>query len=318
MTPDMPTRPLGDLRVTVAGLGCNNFGRRVDLEGTRAVVDAALEAGVTFFDTADTYGGHGGSEKLLGKLLEGRRDQVVLATKFGADMGDTPGYPDAPRGSARYIGAAIDWSLARLKTDYIDLYQYHLPDGVTPILETLTALDELVRAGTVRAIGCSNFSADQLEEAEVVTREAGLTPFISIQNHYNLLEREIEAEITPLCERLGVGILPYFPLASGLLTGKYRRGQPPPAGTRLAEREVVANEETFDRIEALAAYAEARGIEVIDVAIGGLAAQRMVACVIAGATTPEQVRRNAQAARWVPSAQDLAELDAIVPPPVRR
>jgi aryl-alcohol dehydrogenase-like predicted oxidoreductase len=318
MTDEMPTRPLGPLRVTVAGLGCNNFGRRVDLAGTRAVVDAALEAGVTFLDTADIYGGHGGSEKYLGKALDGRRDQVVLATKFGMDMGDTPGYPDAPRGSARYIGAAIDWSLARLRTDYIDLYQYHEPDGVTPILETLTALHELVRAGTVKAIGCSNFSAEQLEEAEVVAREAGLTPFVSLQNHYNLLEREVEAEITPLCEGLGVGILPYFPLASGLLTGKYRRGQPPPPGTRLAGREVVGDAEAFDRIEALEAFAVARGIELIDVAIGGLAAQRMVASVIAGATTPEQVRRNAQAARWVPSEEDLAELDAIVPPPVRR
>jgi aryl-alcohol dehydrogenase-like predicted oxidoreductase len=316
----MRYRPVGEsgLVVSVVGLGCNNFGQRVDLDGTRAVVDAALEAGVTFLDTADIYGGKGGSEKYLGKVLEGRRDEVVLATKFGGDMGDAPGYPDAPRGSARYIGAAIDWSLARLKTDRIDLYQYHLPDGVTPIHETLRALDQLVRTGVVRAIGCSNFTAEQLEEVEVVAREEGLTRFVSVQNRYNLLERDLEADVLPVCERFGIGILPYFPLANGLLTGKYKRGEPAPPGTRLAGRGPVADDETFDRIEALTEFAAARGLELIDVAIGGLAAQPMVASVIAGATTPEQVRRNAQAARWIPTKEDLAELDAIVPPPVRR
>jgi aryl-alcohol dehydrogenase-like predicted oxidoreductase len=317
-TSDLPTRRLGELDVSVVGLGCNNFGWRVDLEGTRAVVDAALEAGVTFLDTADTYGGQGSSEKLLGKVLEGRRDQVVLATKFGMDMGDAAGYPDAPRGSRRYIAAAIDWSLARLRTDRIDLYQYHQPDGVTPIYETLSALDELVKAGVVRCVGCSNFTAEQLEEAEIVARGEGLTPFVSVQNRYSLLERQIEADVVPLCERLGIGVLPYFPLANGLLTGKYHRGEPPPPGSRLAGRGHVADDATFDQIEALSEFAAARGLELIDVAIGGLAAQPMVASVIAGATTPEQVRRNAQAGRWVPTAEDRAELDAIVPPPVRR
>jgi aryl-alcohol dehydrogenase-like predicted oxidoreductase len=315
--PDLPTRRLGDLEVSVVGLGCNNFGRTVDLDGTRAVVDAALEAGVNFLDTADIYGGHGGSERLLGEVLKGRRDQIVLATKFGMDMGDAPGYPDAPRGSRIYIGAAIEWSLQRLQTDYVDLYQYHEPDGVTPIAETLGALDELVKSGVVKCIGASNFTGVQLNEAAVVARERGLTPFVSVQNRYNLLERGLEADVMPVCRRLGIGILPFFPLANGLLTGKYRRGEPPPPGTRLHARGRVADDKTFDRLEALARYAEARGLTMVDVAIGGLAAQPMVASVIAGATKPEQVKANAAAARWVPTKEDLAELDRIVPPPPR-
>jgi aryl-alcohol dehydrogenase-like predicted oxidoreductase len=314
MSAEMPVRRLGDLEVSVVGRGCNKVGRTVDLEGTRAVVDAALEAGVNFLDTADIYGGRGGSERLLGEVLQGRRDQVVLATKFGMDMGDAPGYPDAPRGSRTYIAAAIERSLDRLQTDHIDLYQYHEPDGVTPIEETLAALDELVSSGVVKNIGASNFSAPQLEEAAAVARKRGLTPFVSVQNRYSLLERGLEADVTPVCRRLGVGILPFFPLANGVLTGKYRRGEPPPPGTRLHARGRTVPDETFDRLEALERYAQARGLTMVDVAIGGLAAQPMVASVIAGATKPEQVKANAAAAWWVPTAEDLAELDRIVPP----
>jgi aryl-alcohol dehydrogenase-like predicted oxidoreductase len=310
----MPTRALGELRVSVVGLGCNNFGGRVDAAGTRAVVDAALEQGVTFFDTADTYGGKGGSERLLGEVIRGRRDQVVLATKFGMDMGDAPGYPDAPRGSREYIQVAIQKSLERLDTDHIELYQYHQPDGVTPIAETLGALHELVQAGTVRCLGASNFSGEALEEAAAVAERDGLTPFVSVQNQYSLLEREIEEDVMPVCERLGIPILPFFPLASGLLTGKYRRGEDAPTGTRLHGR---ADEATFDQLDKLARFAEERDLEVVQVAIGALAAQPMVASVIAGATKPEQVRANARAAQWTPSPEELAELDAIFPSPRR-
>jgi aryl-alcohol dehydrogenase-like predicted oxidoreductase len=315
MTGTVPTRELGDsgLHVSVVGLGCNNFGRSVDLEGTRTVVDAALDSGVTFFDTADTYGGSE-SERLLGEVLRGRRDEVVLATKFGMDARGANGPPVGARGSARYVRQAAEASLRRLDTDTIDLYQYHEPDGVTPIEETLGALDALVKEGKVRHIGCSNFSAERLEEAERVARENGLTRFVSLQNEYSLLKRGIEREVLPLCERLHVGVLPYFPLASGLLTGKYRRGEQAPDGTRLAGRDSVATEDQFEILEALARYAERRGLSMLDVAIGGLLAKPAVSSVIAGATKPEQVRANAAAARWSPSAEDLAELDAITTP----
>jgi aryl-alcohol dehydrogenase-like predicted oxidoreductase len=296
------------------GLGCNNFGGRVALEGARAVVDAALESGVDFLDTADSYGGGGGSERILGELLRGRRDDVVLATKFGADAGDANGVPAGPRGSRAYIRQSIEASLRRLDTDRVDLYQYHLPDGVTPIEETLRALNELVDEGRVVEIGCSNFSASQLAEAAEVAREHGLRPFASLQNEYSLLDRRIEADVIPECERLGVAVIPYFPLASGLLTGKYRRGEDAPPGTRLFGRRRVADDETFDRLEALQAFAAERGLEPVDVAIGGLLAQRTVASVIAGATKPDQVRANAGAARWEPTAEDLRELDRIFPP----
>src|SRR5438309_5096858 len=229
---DLPRRALGDggIEVPVIGLGCNNFGRRVDLEGTRAVVDAALDQGVSFLDTADIYGGAGGSEELLGQVLEGRREHVILATKFGMDMADGKG----PRGSRDYVHQAAQASLRRLRTDVIDLYWYHRPDGVTPISETLEALDELVREGTVRSIGASNFTAQQIEEADAVARERGLTRFVAVQNEYSLLVREAERAVLPACERLGIAFIPYFPLASGLLTGKYQRDQPAPSGTRLA------------------------------------------------------------------------------------
>jgi len=310
--PQLPTRPLGDsgLDVSVVGLGCNNFGRRVDLEGTRAVVDAALEQGVTFFDTADIYGGGGASEELLGEVLEDRRDQVVLATKFGMDMGDGQG----PRGSRQYVLNAAEASLRRLGTDVIDFYWYHQPDGVTPIEETLGALEELVQAGKVLAIGASNFSAAQLDEADAVARQGGLTRFAAVQNEYSLLVREAERDVLPACRRLGISLIPYFPLASGLLTGKYRRGQPAPPGTRLASREQVASDERFDLLEALEEYARPRGLTMLELAIGALLARPEVASVISGATKPEQVQANASAATWSPSQDDLAELERVLEP----
>jgi aryl-alcohol dehydrogenase-like predicted oxidoreductase len=306
----LPTRPLGDsgLQVSVVGLGCNNFGRRVDLDGTRAVVDAALAEGVTFFDTADIYGGRGASEELLGQVLEGRRDDVVLATKFGMDMGDGKG----PRGSRDYIIQAVEASLRRLRTDVIDVYWYHQPDGTTPIAETLETLDELVRAGTVRAIGASNFSAEQIEEADAVARERGLARFVAIQNEYSLLVRDAERDVLPTCERLGLGFVPYFPLASGLLTGKYRRGESAPSGTRLAGREQVASDEQFDLLDALQRFADERGVSLLEVAFGALIAQPVISSVIAGATKPDQVGTNAEAARWIPSDDDLSALGSLL------
>ncbi|HEY2259716.1 MAG TPA: aldo/keto reductase [Solirubrobacteraceae bacterium] len=309
--PELAARPLGDsgLTVSAVGLGGNNFGRRLDLDGTRAVVDAALEEGVTFFDTADVYG-TGASEELLGEVLEGRRHRVVLATKFGMDMRDGKG----PRGSRGYVQQAIEGSLRRLRTETIDFYWYHQPDGKTPIDETLGALDDLVKAGKVRAVGASNFSAAQLREADAVAREHGLTPFTAVQNEYSLLVRDAEREVLALCERLGIGFVPYFPLASGLLTGKYRRGQDAPSGSRLSGRDQIATEEQYQRIEALDRYANERGLRLTDVAIGGLLARNPVASVIAGATKPEQVRSNAAAARWTPSGDDLAALDRLLGP----
>jgi aryl-alcohol dehydrogenase-like predicted oxidoreductase len=293
--------------VSVVGLGCNNFGMRVDLDGTRAVVDAALDAGVTLFDTADVYGGKGGSESLLGEVLEGRRERVVLATKFGQDMGDGT----EARGSRAYIHKAIDASLRRLRTETVDLYQYHTPDNVTPFEETFSALDELVRAGKVRYVGHSNLNAAQVEEVDAMCRERGFTRPVSAQNQYSLLRREAEEDLLPTCERLGVGVLPFFPLSSGLLTGKYRRGQPRPPGTRLSDREGVFTDETFDRLEALEEFAQVRGLTLLQVAIGGLLAQPVIASVIAGATKPEQARANVEAAEWEPTADDVAELSSL-------
>jgi aryl-alcohol dehydrogenase-like predicted oxidoreductase len=301
----LPTRRLGDsdLEVTLVGLGCNNFGRRIGLEETRDVVDAALDAGINFLDTADIYGGeHGSSEALLGEILEGRHDRVVLGTKFGMDRsGSLPGEP----GSAEHVHAACERSLRRLRVETIDLYQYHVPNEAIPIAETLGAMAELVREGKVRHLGVSNFSAAQLEEAE---RAAHV---VSLQNEYSLLRREIEREVIPACERLGVSVIPYFPLASGLLSGKYRRDATPPGDSRLANRDEIATDVDWDAIEALERFADERGVELIDVAIGGLAAQPMVASVIAGAKRPEQVRRNARGGLWQPSAEDLAELDRL-------
>jgi aryl-alcohol dehydrogenase-like predicted oxidoreductase len=313
---EMSYRRLGDsgLVVSVVGIGCNNFGRQVDAAGTRAVVDAALEVGINFFDTADIYGEHGRSEEYLGAALRGRRDDVVIATKFGMDMAGRNGPDHGARGARRYIARAVEASLRRLGTDWIDLYQFHEPDPGTPIEETLNALDDLIRAGKVRYLGNSNFAGWQIADAAWTARTEGLTPFISAQNHYNLLRREVEAEVVPACLHFGLGLLPFFPLASGLLTGKYRRGAEPPAGTRLAgggrytERLAAA---PWDTIEAIEKYAAQRGLTPLQVAIGGLAAQPAVTSVIAGATRPDQVRANAAVVAWRPSPEDLAELNAI-------
>ncbi|WP_239308239.1 MULTISPECIES: aldo/keto reductase [unclassified Frankia] len=311
----MRYRPLGSsgLLVSVVGLGCNNFGSRVDIEGTRAVVTAALDNGVTLFDTADTYGNKGGSETLLGHILRTRRDDVVLATKFGNDMGGAYGPDFNARASRRYIRKAVEGSLRRLQTDYIDLFQLHAPDAFTPIEETLTALDEVVREGKVRYVGSSNLTAWQIADAEWTARASGTTRFISAQNHYNLLERRVEAELVPAAQKYGIGVLPYFPLANGILTGKYTRDSQPPPGTRLVGRQDELTDEVFDRLETLETFARERGRSLLDVAIGALAAQPAVASVIAGATTAEQVRANVVAGEWQPRADDLAVLDKIAP-----
>ncbi|SCG64442.1 Predicted oxidoreductase [Micromonospora zamorensis] len=314
----MTYRRLGDsgLVVSVVGIGCNNFGRKLDLDGTRAVVDAALDAGINLFDTADIYGEpQGGSEELLGQALKGRRDDVVVATKFGMDMNGLNGPDFGARGSRRYIARAVEASLRRLGTDHIDLYQMHEPDPGTPIDETLAALDDLVRDGKVRYLGNSNFAGWQIADADWVASSNGRARFISAQNHYSLLERSVETEVIPACERFGLGMLPFFPLANGLLTGKYKRSGQPPAGSRLsgggryAERLAAAD---WDTIEAIEAYAAERGLSMLQVAIGGLAAQPAVTSVIAGATTPEQVVANAAAGTWEPSDEDLTALRAIL------
>jgi aryl-alcohol dehydrogenase-like predicted oxidoreductase len=311
----MRYRPLGSsgLLVSVVGLGCNNFGSRVDLSGTRAVVDAALDSGITFFDTADTYGNKGGSETLLGHVLRGRRDDVVLATKFGNDMGGMYGQDFRARASRRYIRKAVEGSLSRLQTDYIDLYQLHNLDAFTPIEETLEALDELVKEGKVRYIGSCNLDAWQVSDAEWTARASGATRFISAQNHYSLLERGVEAELVPATVKYGIGVIPYFPLENGLLTGKYQRDEAPPAGTRLAGRQDELTDDVFDRLDVLEAFARERDRSLLDVAIGGLAAQPGVASVIAGATSPAQVRANATSGQWQPRPDDLAVLDKIAP-----
>ena len=291
----------------MVGLGCNNFGVRMDLDETRAVVDAALDAGVTLFDTADIYGGKGGSERFLGELLEGSRERVLLATKFGGDMGDGT----AARGSRDYIRKAIDGSLERLRTDYVDLYQYHTPDRVTPLEETFGTLDELVREGKVRFVGHSNLTPAQIEQVDALARQRGWARPVSAQNQYSLLRREAEDELLPVCERLRIGLLPYFPLASGLLTGKYRRGEERPQGTRLSGRDDMFTNENWERLEALERFANERGLTLLQVAIGGLLARPAVASVIAGATKPEQVRANVAASGWEPAPADVTALDAL-------
>ncbi|MGH3678929.1 MAG: aldo/keto reductase [Natronosporangium sp.] len=312
---DTRYRRLGDsgLMVSVVGLGCNNFGTRMDADATRAVVLAALDEGVTLFDTADRYGGQGRSEEFLGAALKGRRDEAVIATKFGHDMEGGNGPDWGARGARRYVVRAVEASLRRLDTDWIDLYQLHFPDPGTPIEETLSALDDLVHAGKVRYLGNSNFAGWQVADAAWTARTAGLTRFVSAQNEYNLLRREVEAELVPACQRFGLGLLPYFPLESGLLAGKYRRGAAAPAGSRLAGERHARRlaEAPWDTIEALEAFAAERGIGILDVAIGWLAAQPAVASVIAGATRPDQVRANVAAGAWQPPADDLAALDTL-------
>jgi aryl-alcohol dehydrogenase-like predicted oxidoreductase len=294
----------GGPEVSVVGLGCNNFGARCDYAQSLAVVDAALAEGVTLIDTADIYS-QGTSEEFIGRALEGRRDRFVLATKFGKPM---QARPADSRGTRDYIRWAVEGSLRRLRTETIDVLQMHEPDPSTPIGETLDALDELVREGKVRWIGSSNFSAEQIEEAERAARDAGVARFVAAQNHYSLVERGIEDDVLPACERLGIGMLPFFPLASGLLTGKYRRGEEASEG-RLAGREIP--DERWDRTEALQRYADARGVSLLDVAVGGLLAMPAVTSVIAGATRPEQVRANVAAGAWEPEADALAALKAL-------
>src|SRR5690625_1173778 len=301
------------LTVSRVGLGCNTFGVTLAADGVADVVSAAIDAGITLFDTADVYGSNAGQgEELLGQALRGRRDDVIVATKFGMDMGGTNGADWGVRGSRRYITRAVEASLRRLGTDWIDLYQMHAPDWQTPIEETLAALDGLVRAGKVRYLGCSNFAAWQVVDAHWSASSRGFAPFISAQNAYSLLDTSVEDELVPALEHLGVGLLPYYPLASGLLTGKYRRNEEPPAGSRLAARRERHEAADFDRIEALEEFAQERDLRLIDVAIGALAAQPSVGSVIAGARTVEQVQSNVQAGSWEPSAQDLIRLDEIV------
>jgi aryl-alcohol dehydrogenase-like predicted oxidoreductase len=298
------------LQVSVVGLGCNNFGARVDASGTQAVVDQCIEEGITFFDTADMYGG-GESEKFLGAALKPHRHDVVIATKAGASMGEGP----YKRGASRkYLMDAAEASLQRLGTDYIDLFQIHFPDANTPIEETLRALDDLVRAGKVRYIGNSNFFGRQIVEAEWVARTEHLTRFVSAQNEYNVLQRSVEVEIAPACSENGLGMLPFHPLASGFLTGKYRPDQPPPEGARLSSGSGASalNEGNFDKLLKLEKFAEDHGHTLIELAFGWLASQPFVSSVIAGATKPEQVTANAKAASWRLTAEEYDEIDDIL------
>jgi aryl-alcohol dehydrogenase-like predicted oxidoreductase len=314
---DLAYRRLGNsgLPVSVVGIGCNNFGGRIDADQAEEVVRAALDEGVNLFDTADNYGRPGRwSEELLGAALAGRRDEAFIATKFGGDPRGQFGRDYDARGSRWYIARDVEQSLRRLRTDHIDLYQIHVPDRLTPIEETLAALDDLVHAGKVRYLGCSNFDGWQVADAAWVARTGHLTPFVSVQNQYSLLDRTVEREVVPACLKFGLGLLPYFPLESGLLTGKYRRDSGPPAGSRLARPEFASwlARAPWDRIEALAAYAAERGRSLVDVAIGGLAAMPAVSSVIAGATSAEQVRANVAAASWQPTDEDLRALRAIL------
>ena len=305
----METRRIGTLEVSVIGLGCNNFGWKIDERATRDVIDASIASGINFFDTADTYG-KTKSEEFLGRALEGRRASVIVATKFGKPV-------DATRTGARpeYVHQACNDSLRRLRTDYIDLYQLHAPDPTVPIADTLGALDELVKAGKVREIGCSNFSAAQLREADEASRRRHLARFVSVQNHYNMLVRDDETEAIPECERLGLAYLPYFPLESGLLTGKYRLGKSAPAGTRIAEGGWLASKFTEDNlaiIERLIAFAESRHHTLLELAFSWLLRYSVVASVIAGATRPDQVKANAAAASWKLTPGDIEAIDEIL------
>jgi aryl-alcohol dehydrogenase-like predicted oxidoreductase len=299
------------LHVSVVGLGCNNFGMRIDKDATKAVVDKAIELGITFFDTANIYGGTR-SEEFLGAAIGDRRKDVIVATKFSGPVGQGPLNKG---GSRRHVIQACEDSLRRLGTDYIDLYQYHFPDAETPFEETLRALDDLVRAGKVRYIGSSNQSGWQIAECDWTARSEHLTPFVTAQNEYSLLDRRIEREVVPACKQYGLGILPYFPLGSGMLTGKYRRGEKPPEGTRIAawgpRGERLLTDENFEIVEKLTAHAEERGRTILDLAFGWLASHDYVPSVIAGATKPEQVEANVKAGEWVLTPVEMAEVDAI-------
>lgn len=305
---------ISELSLPRVGVGCNAFGRRVDLESVFRIVDAAIDEGAAFFDTADVYG-LGASEEYLGQAIRGRRDQVIVATKFGMDLEGLNGDDGGRRGSPEYVRTAVEASLRRLGTDRIDLYQLHAPDRSTPIAETLGALDELVKDGKVRAIGCSNFRAWEVVDADWTARTAGLTRFVTAQNEYSLYNRSAEEELVPSCLKHDLGILPYFPLAYGLLTGKYGRDKPAPAGSRLADESQARRlvNAGWDRIDELQGFADDRGISLLQLAIGGLAAQPAVASVIAGVSRPEQVAANASAGAWQPTEDDLAELAALRP-----
>jgi aryl-alcohol dehydrogenase-like predicted oxidoreductase len=322
----MQHRNLGSssLRVSIVGLGCNNFGGRIDLEATRKVVDKAIETGITLFDTADAYGEpKGGSEECLGAILSTRRKQIVLASKCGLPMDESGTRQGASR---RYITQAIEASLKRLRTDWIDLYQIHRPDPKTPIEETMRTLQDLIQQGKVRHIGCSNFSAAQLAEAQACAKQASLTPFVSAQDQYSLLVRDIEGELSPSIKKHGLGLLPYFPLASGLLTGKYKRGAPMPEGSRLAysQRHInrFGHDANMQAVEQLEAFVTQRGHTLLELAFGWLLSKPFVASVIAGATKPEQIEANGAAAGWIPSAEECTEVERITanlpkqPPPV--
>ena len=306
----MEYRRLGTsgLKVSQVGLGCNNFGMRLDQAGTNAVVNACLEHGVTFFDTADVYGGSK-SETMLGEALKGHRHEIVLATKFASPMGQGP---DQRGGSRRYIMSAVEASLKRLNTDYIDLYQMHRPDPDTPIEETLSALDDLVTQGKVRYLGNSNFTGWQVADADWIARNEHLNRFVSAQNNYSILERKVEFEVIPACDRFGLGMLPFFPLASGMLTGKYKRGEAPPEGTRLAawgpRGAAALNDKAFDRVEKLEAWAQDHGHTILELAFAWLLGNPVVSSVIAGATKPEQVKANAEAGSWVLTPAEVEEV----------
>ncbi|HUI47377.1 MAG TPA: aldo/keto reductase [Acidimicrobiia bacterium] len=309
----MQTRSIGALDASVVGLGCNNFGGRIDEAATKRVVDAALDAGVTLFDTADIYGGTK-SEEFLGRSLAGRRDRALIATKFGGPIDD-----EHPGGaSASYVARACEDSLRRLATDHIDLYQIHFPDQATPLEETLGALDELVRAGKVREIGCSNFSVELIESAARISAENGWARFVSVQNEYSLLRRGPEKQgVLDACAKHDIAFIPYFPLASGVLSGKYERGAPPPAGTRLAglpaERaEQALSDTVMNRVDGLSAWATAQGHTLLELAFAWLLARPVVGSVIAGATKPEQVAANAAASGWQLTSDDLGEIDAVI------
>jgi len=312
----MEYRPLGKsgLRVSAVGLGCNNFGMKIDKDATAVVVNKAIDSGITLFDTADVYGGTK-SEEFLGAALGDRRKRVVIATKFG--FGPIVGDDAATKGgSRRWIMRACEDSLRRLGTDYIDLYQYHTPDANTPMDETLRALDDLVHQGKVRYIGSSNLAGWQVADAEWIARAHNLTRFVSAQNQYNLLDRSVEKELAPACRKYGIGILPYFPLASGFLSGKYRRGSPPPEGTRLAlwgrRGEAIMSEGNFGILEKLEGFAQARGKTMLDLAFGWLLSHDYVPSVIAGATTPEQIEANVAAGEWRLAEDEMTQVDALL------
>lgn len=307
----MQTRHIGSLEVSVVGLGCNNFGRRIDAEDTQRVVDAAIDAGITLFDTADVYGGDGASERLLGRALGSRRDQVVVATKFGMELDEARqgAHPD-------HVRSACEASLLRLGTDHLDLYQLHRPDPDVPIEETLGALDELVRAGKVRELGHSNLSVAEMDAAEAAARSAGIARFVCAQDHWNLLERDLEEGTLPAIESHGLALLPYYPLASGLLTGKYRPDEDPDPSWRLAtlpaeRRERHLARERLATVGRLASFADEHGHTLLELAFSWLAGQRPVASVIAGATRPEQVRANAAAVSWELTDDELTEVDRL-------